>query len=146
MNLKKTKDMVSGLKGEVLKSKVDQCTKCGKRVIANLVMCTECGKLVHGRCAKMKRVNSTPAKSFVCNLCVDTKEEIVEPCKKISFFNQVDFVKSFCYSRDSLNTSGGSETVVTARTIIGLIKFRECGKLLHERKFSLKMKGFVRVV
>ena len=44
MNLKKTKVMVSNSKGEVLKSKVDPCAKCGKRVMANLLMCTKCGK------------------------------------------------------------------------------------------------------
>ena len=32
VNLKQTKVVVSGLKGEVLKSKVDPCAKCGKRV------------------------------------------------------------------------------------------------------------------
>ena len=69
MNLKKTKVMVSGSKGEVLKSTADPCAKCGKRV-----MCTKCGKWVHGRCAKMKRMTSTPAKGFVCKLCVNTKE------------------------------------------------------------------------
>ena len=38
-SLKKTKVMVSGSKGEVFKSKVDPCAKCGKRVVANSVMC-----------------------------------------------------------------------------------------------------------
>ena len=57
------------------------------------VMCTKCGKWVHGRCAKMKRVTSTLAKGFVCELCVYTKEGIVEPGKELSFFDQVDFVK-----------------------------------------------------
>ena len=37
VNLKKTKVMVSGLKGAVLKSKVDPYAKCGKRVMANSV-------------------------------------------------------------------------------------------------------------
>ena len=66
MNHKKTKVMVSGSK--VLKSKVDPCAKCGKRVMTNSVMCTKCGKWVHGKCAKMKRVTSTLAKGFVCKL------------------------------------------------------------------------------
>ena len=70
VNLKKTKVMMSGLKSEVLKSKVDSCAKCGKRVMTNLVMCTKCDKWVHGRCAKMKRLTSTLAKGFVCELCV----------------------------------------------------------------------------
>ena len=64
----------------------------------------------------------------------------MEPGKKLSFFDHVDFVKSFCYLGDRLNASGGSEAAVTARTRIGWIKFRECGELLHGRKFSLKMK------
>ena len=67
MNLKKTtKVMMNGSKGEVLKSKVDRCVKCGKRAMANSVTCTKCGKWVHGRCAKMKRLTSTLAKGFVC--------------------------------------------------------------------------------
>ena len=115
--------------------------KCGKRVMANSVMCTKCGKWVRGRCAKIKRVTSTLAKGFVCKLCGDTKEGIVEPGQEISFFDQVDFVKNFCYLGDRLNASGGSEVALTARTRIGWIKFSEYGELLHGRKFSLKMKG-----
>ena len=68
MNLKKTKVMVSGSKGEVLKSKVDPCAKCGKRMMVNSVMCTKCGKWVYGRCARMKRATSTLGKGFVCKL------------------------------------------------------------------------------
>ena len=49
----------------------------------------------------------------------------MEPGIEISFFDQVDFVKSFCYLGDRLNASAGSETVVTARTRIGWIKFRK---------------------
>ena len=90
VNLKITKVMVSGSKGEVLNSKVDSCAKCGKKVMANSVMCTKCGKWVHGRCVKMRKVTSTHAKGFVYNVCVDTKEGIVEPGEEISFFDQVD--------------------------------------------------------
>ena len=41
--------MVGGLKDDILKRKVDPCTKCGKRVMANLVLCSKCWKWVHGR-------------------------------------------------------------------------------------------------
>ena len=82
---------------------------------------------------------------FVCKLCVYTKEGIVEPGEEISFFHQVDFVKSFCYLGDRLNASGGSEAAVIVSTRIGWIKFRECGELLYGRKFSLKKKEFIRV-
>ena len=110
--------------------------------MANSMMCTKRGKWVHGRYAKTKRVTSTLAKGFVCELCVDAKEGIVE---EVSFFDQVDFVKSFCYFGDRLNVSGGSKAAVTTRTRIGWINFRECGKLLYGRKFSLKIKGFIGV-
>ena len=83
VNLKKIKVMVSSSKGEVLKSKVDPCAKCGK--------------WVHGRCTKIKRVTSTLGKGFVCKLCVDTMEGIVEPDEEILFFDQADLVKSFYY-------------------------------------------------
>ena len=44
VNIKKTKVMVGGSKGETLKSKVDPCTKYSKRVMAYSVMHTKCGK------------------------------------------------------------------------------------------------------
>ena len=55
---------------------------------------------------------------FVCELCVDTKEGIEEPAEEISFFDQVDSVKSFCCLKDRLNASGGSKAAVTAKTRI----------------------------
>ena len=91
-------------------------------------MCTKCGKWVHGRCANIKRVTSTLAKGFVGELCVYTKEGIVKPGEELSFFDQVDFVKRFCYWGDRLNASGRSEAAVTAGTRIEWIKFRECGE------------------
>ena len=63
----------------------------------------------------------------------------MEPGEEISFFDQVDFVKSFCHVGDKLNANGGSEVAVTT-TRIGWIEFRECGELLYGRKLSLKMK------
>ena len=86
-------------------------------------------------------VTSTLAKGFVCELCVDTKEGIVKPGEEISFFDQVDFVKSFCYLGNRLNAIGGSEAAVTTRTRTGWIKFRKCGESLYGRKFLLKKKG-----
>ena len=59
---------------------------------------------------------STMAKGFVCKVCADTKEGIVEPDEKISFFDQVGIVKNFCNLVDRLNAYGGSETAITAGT------------------------------
>ena len=53
MNLKRTKVMVSGSKGEVLKCKVDSCAMYVERLQENSVMCTKCDKWVHGRCSKI---------------------------------------------------------------------------------------------
>ena len=36
------KVMVIGSEGELLKSKIDQCGDCGRRVMANSVLCTKC--------------------------------------------------------------------------------------------------------
>ena len=44
VNPKKTKVMVSGLKGEILRSKFDPFAKCEKRVMTYSVMCTKCGE------------------------------------------------------------------------------------------------------
>ena len=95
VNHKKIKIMVSGSIGEILKSEVDPCAKCGKRLMTNSVMCTKCCKWVHGRCAKMKRVTSTLAKGFVCELYVDTKEEMVEPGEELSFLTRLTLRKAF---------------------------------------------------
>ena len=97
----------------------DLCVKCGKRVMENSVMCTKCGKWVYGRCAKVKRLTSSSTKGFVSELCVYTIEGIAKPSEEISFFDQIDFVKSSCYLGERLNASGGSEVAVTARTRIG---------------------------
>ena len=90
---------------------------------------------------EMKKVISTLAKGFVCELCVDTIKGIVQPGEETTLFDQVDFVKNFCYLRDWLNTSGRSEAAVTARTRIELIKLIKCGELAYQKNFSLKMKG-----
>ena len=56
-----------------------------QKVMANSMTCTKCGKWVQGKDAAMKRVTSTLVKGFVCELCVYTKEGIVELDEKLSF-------------------------------------------------------------
>jgi len=49
-----------------------------------------------------------------------------------------------CLTRDvKWNVTGGCEVAVTARTRIGMMKFRECGELLNSKRFSLKLQGKV---
>ena len=141
VNLKKTKVMVSGSKVEVFPSKVDSCAKYRKRAMENSVMSTKCSKWVHGSCAKTKRVTSTLVNGFICERFVEAMKRIVKSNKELTFYDQVEVVKSFCYSGDRLNAYGGSEAAVTAKARIGWIKFREFGELPNGRKLSLKMKG-----
>ena len=64
VNIRKTKMVVSGAEGEIVRSKVDPC---GKRAMTNAVLCTECKKWIHARCAQTKKypavlLNSLSAK------------------------------------------------------------------------------------
>ena len=59
----------------------------------------------------------------------------MEPGGELSFFDQVDFVKSFCYLGDRLNTSGESEAAITARTKFGRINLEYVGSYLWEKVF-----------
>ena len=56
----------------------------------------------------------------------------MEPGEELSSFDQVDFVKTFCYLGDRLNDSGESKAAVTARTRVGWTKYRECGEFMRE--------------
>ena len=61
---------------------------------------------------------------FVCELCVAfSKEGIMEPGEEISFFDQVDFVKSYLLFGKQVNCSGGTEAVVTARSFFDQVDF-----------------------
>ena len=56
VNIKKTKVILSGLKVELFKSKIDPCGVCGRIAMANSVLCTKCENCVHGRWTKIKRI------------------------------------------------------------------------------------------
>ena len=139
VNIRKTKMMVSGAEGEIVRSKIDPCGIYEKRVMSNAVLYGK--KWIHSRCTQTKKVSRSFAQQFICRRCEDTgdgKEESVEV-----LCDEVETVKGFCYLGDRLNASGGCETAVTARIRIGWMKFRECGELLLGRRFSLKMKKMV---
>ena len=61
-------------------------------------------------------------------------ERIVEPGKKISFFDQVTCVELLLFE-DRLSASIGGEAAVTARSRIGWIEFQKSGKLLMGESF-----------
>jgi len=141
INLLKTKVMVSGSVPEVAKSKIDPCGMCGKRVMTNSVLCTVCGKWIHGRCAKVKRVTTSLATSFVCGKCKNNIERIVDRDEDEVLCNGVETVSGFCYLGDRINAGGGCEMAVTMRVRVGWAKFRECAEFLYGKRFSLKLKG-----
>lgn len=138
INIGKTKLMVNGTKGEVLKSRIDPCGICGRRVMKNSVCCTLCGKWIHSRCAKVKRVTNSLARMFECDNC-KKNEEMPERIVKLN--DEVETVNAFNYLGDRINACGGCEAAVTLRMRLGWLKFRECGELLTGRRFTLRMKG-----
>ena len=131
VNLRKTKLMVSGMEEEAFDSKRDPCGVCRTRVMSNSVLCTACGKWVHARCTEKKKVSVYVNKNFVCKKC----RSVVKNFKGSADEKLCDGVKTvskFTYLDDRLNATGGCETVVTARSRIGWIKFRECSEILRK--------------
>ena len=133
--------MTSGSEGELFKSKIDPCGVCGTRVMANSVLCTKGTNWVHGRFAQIKRVTARLAMHFVCAKCRRMMEGTVDSLEKLC--DEVETVNKFCYLESRLNSSGGFEAAVTARVKIGWVRFRECGELLLENRFPLRMKSKV---
>ena len=58
----------------------------------------------------------------------------------VYLYDEVETVREFTYLGDSESAGGGCKATVTARTRCGWVKFRECGELLHGRRFPLKLK------
>ena len=52
-------------------------------------------------------------------------------------------VSEFTYIGDWVSVGGGCEAAVTSRTRCWCVKFSECGELLHDRRFPLKLKWAV---
>ena len=57
--------------------------------------------------------------------------------------DEVETVREFTYLSDMVSAGGGCEAAVTARTRCGWARYRECGDLLHGRRFHLWLKGAV---
>ena len=68
-------------------------------------------------------------------------EETIDLIKKLC--DEVKTVNGFCYLGDRLNASGDCEAAATAKVKIDWVRFRECGELLLENSFPLKMKDKV---
>jgi len=82
----------------------------------------------------MRKIIACLTRDFVCKNCKD-KKEMKEPLELLC--DGAETVTEFSYLSDRLNTTGGCEVAVTARTKIGWMKFRECNELLKGKRFSL---------
>ena len=121
--------MVCGSEGEVIRSRIDPCRKCGKRVIVNSVLCTKCDQWIQGKCFKLKKVAPSAARLLVCS----NREKVINGARKVQqevICDDVETAKGFFYLGNRLNASGGCEAPVTTRTILVRKKFRECGEIL----------------
>ena len=63
--------------------------------------------------------------------------------QEVKLCDEVKTVSEFTYLDDSVSAGGGCEAVVTARTRWGWGRHRDCGELLHGKRFPLKLKGTV---
>ena len=54
--------------------------------------------------------------------------------------DEVETVGEFTYLGDKVSAGGGCEAVVTARARCGWVNLRECGDLLHSRRFRHMLK------
>ena len=103
-------------------------------------LCKSCGNWIHGKCTKVKRVNSTLAIDLKCRKCKMHKN--VEDHKE-KLHDDVETVTEFSYQGDRIDSEGGCVADVKSRTRLGWVKFGECQDLLCGKKFPLKIKGIV---
>ena len=55
----------------------------------------------------------------------------------------METVNEFTFLGDRVSAVGEFEVAVTSRTICGWVVLRECGELMHGRRFPLRLKGAV---
>ena len=89
----------------------------------------------------MKRVTLKVSRYFTCMKCEGNIGEAVELEEMLCV--EVETVRKFIYAGDRVSAGGGCESAVTARTRCGLVKFWECGELLYDMKFPLRLKEAV---
>ena len=62
---------------------------------------------MHERCAKIKRQTSTLAKGYFYEKCVEPIKGIVAPAEELTYYDQIELMKSFCYLGERFNVSDG---------------------------------------
>ena len=81
------------------------------------------------------------SRHFACRKCEWHIGEAVKQEKMLC--DEEKTVKVFIHLGDRVNAGGGCEAAMTARIRCGRAKLRECGELLHGRRFHLRLKGAV---
>ena len=114
------------------KSNVDRCGVCSLRVNAKSALCVQCGKWIHIRCEKG---DYKDLRNFTCIKCEGNIGEAVYQEESLC---EVETVKEITYAGERVSAGGGCEFAATARKRCWWTKPRECGELLHGRRFPLK--------
>ena len=95
--------------------------------MTNAVLCKSCGNWIHGRRALVKMVTNILAINFKCWKGKGSHENVNQEDK---FHDDVETVAFFLCLDDGINSGGRSEAVVTSRTRLGWVNFRDCQDLL----------------
>ena len=66
---------------------------------------------------RQNKVISSLAKDFICERRDKAIKGIVESVAELTFYDQVELIKSFCYLMGKLNVGGGNEAAVTRRIV-----------------------------
>ena len=123
VNAAKTKVLVCG-RGNVVEQKYETakwlCSVCGKGVGSNSIFCQGCKKWVHSRCSKVKG-NLAKAKNFMYECCVTGLMNQSTPHRQPLIVNgkNIDYVDSFCYLGDVIDSCGGVDSAIVARIRCG---------------------------
>ena len=142
INLGKNKAVISGsITKDGTPKGNDPSGVCCLRAMVDSNLYVKCGKWIHSRCSGVKRVNQQFSGNFICKKCEGNIGDAVE--QKETLCDEVKTVREFTIIGDRDSAGGGCEAAVTARTRRGLAKLRECGELLCDRRFRLKLNGVV---
>jgi hypothetical protein len=138
----KTKMLVSGIKGSIVKSAIDPCAVCGTRVKHNSNKCNTCKDWVHARCSNIKGRLERHEATFIYGSC-SGGNITSDYSGQVSMGNGVEAVDKFNYLGNVIECEGGCSSAVVARSRKGLMKFKELSGILCSKKFPLKTKGTV---
>jgi len=132
--LGKTKLMVSGSEGEMLKSNINPCGMCGKKVVENSMLCR---RLIHARCANVKRVKPSMAWYFIYESSKKRNDEMVVPVEELC--DGIETVKGFSYLGDKGECQWGIWGSSDGKSKNCWMKIS--GELLIRQRFPLRIKG-----